>query len=234
MRTHLSAFLLALALSAPVDAATRNFGITGFTRIRVEGPYRVQLATGVAPFAQASGSPAALDRVAVEVQGNTLIVHPNRSSWGGYPDADAGPVEVKLGTHDLNAAWLNGSGALAIDRVKGLGFDLSVQGSGLVSVGNAEVDQLKVSIAGTASAALAGRADKMTAIVRGISTLDAAGLETKDATIGAEGAATVKAKVGNAATIDATGPATIILGGGPACTVRASGSATVSGCRSSH
>ena len=53
MRTHLSAFLLALVLGAPGDAATRNFGITGFTRIRVEGPYRVQLATGVAPFAVA-------------------------------------------------------------------------------------------------------------------------------------------------------------------------------------
>src|SRR4051812_37267747 len=124
MRTRLSAFLLAAALSAPSHAATRNFGITGFTRIRVEGPYRGQLATGVAPFAQASGSPAALDRLAIDVQGSTLIVHPNRSSWGGYQNESVGRVEVRLGTHDLGAAWLNGSGALAIDRIRTLTFDL--------------------------------------------------------------------------------------------------------------
>ena len=235
MRSHLLAFAAILAAAAaPAEAATRNFGITGFSRIRVDGPYRVQLSTGVAPFAKASGSAAALDRVAVEVQGNTLIVHPNRSSWGGYPGDDVGPVEITLGTHELSAAWLNGSGALAIDRVQALLFELAVQGSGSIAVGNADVDQLKISIAGTASSSLAGRSGKMTAIVRGISTLDAAGLEIKDATIGAEGAATVKAGVSNTATIDASGPATITLGGGPACTVRASGSATVSGCRSTQ
>ena len=75
-------------LAAPGAAATRNFGVTSFTRVRLDGPYRVQLATGVAPFASASGSPAALDRVAIDVEGSTLIVHPNRSSWGGYPDAE--------------------------------------------------------------------------------------------------------------------------------------------------
>src|SRR5436305_493322 len=138
MRTRLSAFVIALALSAPSAAATRNFGITSFTKIRVDGPFRVRLATGVPPYAKASGSPAALDRVAIEVQGDTLIVHPNRTSWGGYADQDVGPVEIGLGTHDLTSAWLNGSGTLAIDRVQALAFDLAVQGSGSVAVARAD------------------------------------------------------------------------------------------------
>lgn len=231
MRTRLPALFLALALSAPADAATRNFGITGFTRVKVDGPFQVQLATGVAPFASASGSPAALDRVAIDVQGNTLIVHANRSSWGGYPGRDTGPVQIRLGTHELSAAWLNGAGTLAIDRVTGLKFELSVQGSGGAAIGRADVDQLSVALAGTASAVIAGRAGKMTAVVRGISSLDAAGLAAKDASIGAEGAATVKALVTNAVTIDGSGPATVMLSGRPSCTVRVSGSASVSGCR---
>jgi hypothetical protein len=233
MRTRLSALLLVLALSGPADAATRNFGITGFTRIRVDGPFRVKLATGVAPFASASGSPAAIDRVAVEVQGSTLIVHSD-SGWGGYPGQDVGPVEISLGTHELSAASLNGSGTLAIDRVSGLKFDLSVQGSGGLRVERAEVDQLTIGVAGTAGAVIAGRADRMTASVRGIASLDAAALTTKDATIGADGAATVKANVADAVTVNASGPATITLSGGPGCTLRVSGSATVSGCRSSQ
>src|SRR6476660_8496106 len=106
-------FLLAAALIAaafPASAATRNFGISGFEKVRVEGPYKVRMTTGVAPFASASGSPAAIDKVAIEMRGNTLLVHSSTSSWGGYPGQDAGPVEIDIGTHDLSSAWLTGSG----------------------------------------------------------------------------------------------------------------------------
>jgi hypothetical protein len=230
MRTFLLAAALA-AIASPAAAATRNFGITDFQKIRVDGPFKVRLATGVAPFATATGSAAALDWVAIEVRGDTLVVHTNLDSWGGYPGKDVGPVEVSLGTHDLSAAWLNGSGALSIDRVKGLKFDLSVQGSGSGDVGQANVDQLSVSVVGTASARIAGEAAKMTAVIRGISTLDAAALSTKDATLGADGAATIAVDVSDSVTIDATGPATVRLTGGAACTLRVSGSASVSGCR---
>jgi|SRR5437868_885321 len=231
MRTRPLALLATLLLASPAAAATRNFGISSFDRIRVDGPFKVNLTTGVAPFATASGSTTAIDHVAVDVEGRTLIVHLNRSSWGGYPSEDGGPVEINIGTHDLTAAWLNGSGSLSIDQVKGLGFDLSAQGSGSIAVGQADVDQLRVNLSGTASGALGGRAGKLTAIVRGISSLDAAGLTAKDATLGAEGPATIKAAVTNAVTIDGSGAATITLTGGPACTSRLSGSASVSGCR---
>src|SRR5258708_6118059 len=107
MGIFLAAAIVALLSAAPADAATRNFGITGFTKIRVDGPYRVQLAVGIAPFASASGSPAALDRVAIEVQGSTLIVHSNRSAWGGYSGEDVGPVEIRLGPHELTSPALS-------------------------------------------------------------------------------------------------------------------------------
>jgi hypothetical protein len=231
MRTFLFVIAASAVFAAPAAAATRNFGITGFDKVRVDGPFRVKLVTGVAPFARATGSAAALDRVAIEVRGNTLVVHNSLHSWGGYPGTDSGPVEVTLGTHDLGAAWINGSGTIAIDRVKGLSFDLSVQGSAGGDIGRVDIDQLNVSVVGTASARIAGQAAKLTAVVRGISTLDASGLAAKDATIGADGAATVGASVSNSVTIDASGPATVRLDGRPACTLHASGSASVSGCR---
>jgi hypothetical protein len=223
--------LIALSLAVPAGAATRNFGIDTFDKIRVDGPYAVTLTTGVAPFAKASGSAAALDAVDVIVEGHTLIVRASRSSWGGYPGANTGPVDITIGTHELGGAWLNGAGGLKINRIKGLMFQLSVQGSGSVTIARAEVDQLNVAIGGTASATLAGRVAKLTAIVRGVSALDAAGLVVKDARIGAEGAATIKANVTNAAKIDGSGPATITLTGKPSCTVSVKGSTSVGGCR---
>jgi hypothetical protein len=231
MRTFLLAVLALSTAASPAAAATRNFGITGFTKIRVECPFKVNVATGVAPFAKAIGSPEAIDRVSIESRGDTLVVHTNLSSWGGYPGKDAGPVQISVGTHDLSSAWVSGSGSLAIDRAEGLSFDLSVQGSAAGTIRQADVDQLNVSIVGTGSGAIAGRARKLTAVVRGIGSLNAADLAIKDATIGAEGTSTVAANVSDSATVDGAGAITIQLTGRPACTLRVSGSASVSGCR---
>ena len=231
MRTFLFAIGVSLAFAAPAGAATRNFGVTSFTKVRVEGPFKVTLATGVAPFAKANGSSIALDRVDVDVQGDTLVVRSSASSWGGYPGTDPGPVEISIGTHDLTNAWLSGAGTLAIDRVRGLSFALSVQGSGRAEIGSVDADQMNVSVVGSGSARLAGRAKKLTALARGLAELDAGGLAAKDATIGAEGATTIDANVTDAATVDASGPATIRLTGRPSCTLKVAGSTSVSGCR---
>ena len=231
MRTFLFAFGLALAVAGPADAATRNFGVSSFTKIRVDGPFKVTLATGVAPFAKATGSAAALDRLTVDVRGDTLVVQSNVSSWGGYPGANAGPVEVSVGTHELTNAWLNGAGSLAIDRVKGLSFALSVQGSGAAEIADVQADRMTVGIVGSGSGKLAGKTGKLTAVVRGIAALDAASLHARDAALAAEGSATIDAAADDTVTIDASGPATIRLTGSPSCTVKAAGSASVSGCR---
>ena len=231
MRTFLFACAAALTIATPVDAASRNFGISSFTKVRVDGPFKVTLTTGVAPFAKASGSTAALDRIAVDVRGDTLVVHTNTSSWGGYPGSDTGLVEVTIGTHDLSNAWVNGAGSLAINKVKGLSFALSVQGAGSAEIGDVRVDQMNVGLVGTANARLAGETKKLTALVRGISSLDAVALRTSDAKVGAEGAATVNANVSNTVSVDANGTATIRFAGRPSCTLKVKGSTSVSGCR---
>ena len=229
MRTFLiAAAVIGSATSA--DAATRNFGITGFTKVRVSGPYKVNVATGIAPFARASGSANAIDRVTIEVRGDTLVVEAN-PSWGGYPGADPGPVEVNIGTHDLTSASLIGSGAVAIDRVKALRFALTVQGSGVGQIADASVDQMNVSLEGTANARVAGKAGKLTALVRGLSALDAAKLSTPSADFSIDGTATIDSTVTDTAKVKGWGPATVRLSGRPACNLKVQGSATVSGCR---
>ena len=145
----------ALAASVPASAAERNFTVTGFDRIRIDGPYRVRLTTGVAPFAKASGSAAALNGVSIEVQGQTLIVRKNPSGWGSYPGEGPGPIEIAIGTHELSTAWLNGAGSLAIDKAKGQSFDLSVQGAGSIA-GSGNV---RGQATGTADVSIMGSGD---------------------------------------------------------------------------
>lgn len=232
MSIRLLAFsIAAVAVSGAAAAAERSYTVNGFDRVRVDGPYKVRLTTGVAPFARASGSPAALDDVSVAVQGRTLVIRKSQSSWGGYPGKSAGPVEIIAGTHELSTAWLNGSGSLAVSAVRGQSFDLALVGSGTVSIDRLQVDRLIVGISGSGSARLGGNALLTKAVVRGTSSLDGSALTAKDATIGAEGASVVKLNVSGTAKIETQGTASVEMGGRPACTVRASGSAIVSGCR---
>ncbi|MCY7271009.1 MAG: DUF2807 domain-containing protein [Sphingomonas bacterium] len=229
----LAAFLLSAAPAPALTAAAdRNFGVSGFDRVRVDGDYRVTLTVGVPPFAKARGSARALDPVNVVVEGRTLIVRANRSaSWGGYPGESAGPVEVLIGTHELTAAFVNGAGSLTINKVRGMKFEAAAQGAGSLAIGAVEVDQLQIGLAGAASARLAGKALKLTAIVRGTSALDGEGLTVKDAVIGAQGPAIVKLTVTQTAKVDAQGVAAVTLSGTPSCIVTTRGSASVSGCR---
>ena len=181
--------LASLPAAAAPPSSQRNYSVTSFDRVRVDGPFEVRLKTNVAPFARASGSQAALDGVSLKVEGRTLIVGPSSGGWGGYPGENRGPVTIEVGTHEISTAWLNGAGSLIIDKVKGLSFDLAIQGAGSARIDAADIDQLKLGLSGAGSARLAGRAARMTATVRGTSSLDAEGLSVKDAVIGAEGPA---------------------------------------------
>jgi Putative auto-transporter adhesin, head GIN domain len=237
MRTFLSASLslAVLAAAGPAAAATRNFTVTGFEQVRVEGPFRVKLTTGVPPSASATGSQSALDRVAIDMVGRTLVIHSDVSAWGGASNsANSGPIDIQIGTHDLSAAALTGSGSLQIDKVTALSFNASAQGSGQIGIANTDVDQLTVTLNGTASAILGGRAGTLSLTTRGTSSFDGTSLVIKDATIAAQGAATIRASVSNSATIQASGPATVTLAGNPSCTTRAGGSASIEGCRGSQ
>jgi hypothetical protein len=179
MKTAILAALLLLA--TPAMAADRNYSVTSFDRIRIDGPYQVSLKTNVAPFARASGSQAALDDVSIKVEGRTLVVRAMPGgSWGGYPGASRGSATIAVGTHELKTVWINGAGALFVDKVKGLSFDASIQGAGVMRVDSTDVDLVKIGMSGAGSARLTGRAAKLTANVSGTSTLDAETLAAKD------------------------------------------------------
>ena len=236
MRNHVllvaALSLAASSVAAPAAAADRNFGVSGFDRIRLDGDYRVTLTTGVAPFAKASGDSRAIDNLSLRVEGRTLVVRSSQSGgWGSYPGAQRGAVTISIGTHELSAAYVNGAGSLDINRVEGLKFDASAMGAGALNIGEVAVDQLNVALAGAASTRLAGTVGKLTLIVRGASTVDSDGLGAKDAVIGAEGPAVIRLTVTETAKVNASGVGMVSLSGEPACTVTVRGSASVTGCK---
>lgn len=220
--------LLAFAAAAPAAAAERSYSVTDFDRIEVDGPYRVTLTTGGSTAARAEGSTEALERVSIDVQGGTLRVRRNRSSWGGYPgEGGSGPVTVALTTRDLRNAAVVGSGSLDIDRARGLRVLLSVSGSGRLTVGSVEADNLVVGLLGGGRITLAGRAKQLRATVQGSGDLAASGLTADDAQIASDTAGNVVVAVARTAKVTATGPGDVEIVGSPTCTVEAKGSGQV-------
>jgi hypothetical protein len=223
-------FLLAaliFATSAPAVAAERRYSITDFNRVEVDGPYQVTLTTGGSSSARATGSSAALDRLSVEVMGQTLRIRTNVSSWGGYPGAATELPSVTLTTRDLQAVSVNGSGKLTVDKAKGLKLTVSVVGSGQASIAAVDADNLFVSMLGSGQISLGGKAKALRAEVHGAANLDAGGLTASDVQLFADSAGNTKLNVSHAVTVQASGTGDVEVGGAPACTVKNSGSGQV-------
>lgn len=219
--------LLIMFCSAPASAAERRYTITDFDRVQVEGPFEVSLKTGGASSAIATGSNAAIDRLAIEVQGRTLRIRPNRSAWGGYPGEAAGPLRIQLTGHAINAASVAGSGSLSIDKAKAMRFDLALSGSGRIGVANVEADILNVALLGSGSVSVAGKAKSLRAAVQGSGNLQAKDLGADDAVIGADTAGQIDVAVRRAVTVTSTGQGDTRILGNPSCTVRQTGSGQV-------
>ncbi|HEX8262427.1 MAG TPA: head GIN domain-containing protein [Allosphingosinicella sp.] len=226
-RTLTLALLCAAAATAPAGAAERSYSVADFDRVQVDGPYRVTLSTGGYSAARAEGSTQALDRVSIDVQSGTLRIRPNRSAWGGYPGEAAGPVSVALTTRDLRAAAVVGSGSLAVDRAKGLRVDLSVNGSGRLSVASVAADNLVVGLLGGGRITLAGSAKQLKATVQGSGDLHAAELRADDAQILSDTAGNVTLGVARSVKVTSTGAGDVEILGTPSCTVEAKGSGAV-------
>lgn len=225
---RLLALLLLAAAATASHAAERRFTITSFDRIRVEAPFDVILATGKTPSAKAEGSVAALDTVDLRVEGRTLLVR-QRSGWNG--EGKGVPVRVTLATPGLNSALLIGSGRLQVDRMGGLTVTLGLAGPGQLEVADLRADRVELLAGGSGTVSLAGSVKIARFGTEGTVVLDAAALQSSEATLVATGSSEVRAAVGKSANITASGGATIAMQTPVACVQKVTGAATIANCR---
>jgi len=227
MRTLPLAFALAATLSAPVAAATRTYSVTGFEKIRVEGPYAVTLKVGTGGSAVATGDQRAIDRLRVEVQNRTLIVRTDRQAWGGWDKDNAGKVALSVTTPTLTAAVLAGSGSIAINRAKAQRFDLAVSGSGSASIDALETDRAFLSLVGTGTLTVAGKASQTRASLQGSGTIDGAKLAADDLDLSVTGSGDAAFAARRTAKVASAGSGDVTVAGTAACTVTSAGSGQV-------
>ncbi|MGE0180601.1 MAG: head GIN domain-containing protein, partial [Sphingomonas sp.] len=212
--------LLCLAIVATsASAAERRYSVTDFDRIEVDGPYVVRLTTGRATTAMATGPQAGIDRLTVEVSGQTLRIRRNRSGWTGTAGAQQGQVELAITTRTLRAARIIGPGRIEVDRLTGLRGDLNVEGSGELVVRDIATDNLFLRLVGSGRLELNGRTGRLNALFEGSGNAEAAGLVAQDAVVATTSFGIVALHATRTARITANGRGEVTVAGRPACTV---------------
>ncbi|WP_157220060.1 head GIN domain-containing protein [Flavisphingomonas formosensis] len=219
---------LAICTAARGEAAQRTYSVTSFDRIRVEGPYVLDVRTGSSPSARAVGDAVGIDRLSIEVQGTTLIVRPDKSDWSGWPGASSGPVRIAVSTPSLSAVSLNGAPTVSIDRMKGSALDLQLIGSGSLSVGMIDSDSLTAMASGAGSLSVAGRVKTAKVALQGAGRLDASQLSAADVEVTALGNGDITIGAQRSARINAAGSGNVTISGQGSCIVRQSGAGVVS------
>lgn len=220
MLRPITALCLLLAAS-PALAASRNYSVTSFERIRVEGPFEVKLATGKPPSGHAEADPRTLDLLELRVEGTTMIVRLSGNGWGETPKAARTAPVITLTTPALRAAVVNAGGRLAIAPMKGQRLDIAVNGSGAISVTGADADQFNATVIGSGSIAASGKAARVQLLSNGSGTIDAAGLAANDLIVRVDGTGETRAMAKFTAKVTTNGLGKVSVAGNPACTVNA-------------
>jgi len=221
MIARLAAFIL-LVLPLSAQAAEHRYAFGSYDRVRIEGPFEVDITTGVPPGALATGDARMIDGLDISVQGATLIVRMGHQGWGETPVGAAAvrPV-IRLTTPALSAAFVNGGARVMIRGMKAQRIDLSVNGSGTISVTAADTDQLFATIVGAGTMTLTGRTARARLVTNGAGNVDAAGLSVNDLSILQDGSGETRAAARYTAQVNSTGLGHVVVTGRPKCLVHA-------------
>ncbi|SNS23691.1 Putative auto-transporter adhesin, head GIN domain [Sphingomonas laterariae] len=203
-------------------AGSRQYALTGFDKISLEGPDDVTVRVGPAASVRAEGDDAVLDRMEIVVVDNELRVKRKKDSWNTNGPKGAAKVTVTL--PQLAEAAIAGSGDMRIDRVKGRAFSGSVAGSGDLAVGALEAETVDLSIAGSGDITITGTAQKVSSSIAGSGNIEGAGLTSDAASITTAGSGDTSLGVRQTASVTLIGSGNATITGGAKCSVRKLGS----------
>lgn len=222
LRLALASLLLLGSAPAPEE---RGFNIGSFERVRVDGPFEVEISIG-APHASASGTLVSLDHVAVRVEGDTLVV--SAGALGRASATQVLPRIIVTGPAPRNVL-VNGGGKVRIAELRGARVDVTVSGAGSLDVVRLIADDFGASLTGSGALRLAGTVGRMRLRNLGTGAIDALGVTANDAVLSGNSSGTVSATVRYTARATALGTGGITIAGNPECTLSGSGPITCEG-----
>ena len=219
--------IILLMLSSASQAGERRYSITDFDKLRLVGASRVIIETGRVTTVRAVGDREALEQITLESLDRTLTIQPVSSTVTSQTKPGFKPVTIYISLPLLSTVKLSGSGAVSVATLRGLQTEVALTGSGQISIAKVITDNLSVRLSGSGTIALAGKALKADANIKGSGSVAAGNLNVADLKLMAASSGTIGMAASRSANITATGSGTVAVTGGPSCTVQNIGVGTV-------
>lgn len=220
---RLLALLPLLATAAAPAGDERSYMVSGFERLRVDGPFDVEVTRGTSSRARAEGDRQALERLEVRVEGSTLVVSAGTGGWRSKPGELIAAPRVRIVAPELRAVLVNGGGRVRVAQLEGMRVDVALNGAGVLDVGAIRADDLNVTLTGTGAMTLAGTARRARIRSNGAGSFDGGGLVAEDANVFAESAGDTRLGARFTARVNAFGAGTVRILGQPKCTILGNG-----------
>jgi hypothetical protein len=228
MRIALLIPLALLAAGFAPAAEERRAMLTGFDRIRIDGPFEVRVAAG-SPAATVTGDRRAIERVNVRSEGGVLVISAGVATRDGWRDKD-GQARVSVTVPRLRAANVNGGGRLEIADITGQRVDLGVDGAGSLTIARLAADQLVTTLTGTGIVRLNGGTARNARFTSyGAGSIEASALTVNDLTVHAQSAGDSRFTARFTAVISALGTGSTRVEGNAACRIAGPGPASCAG-----
>ncbi|MBL0922940.1 MAG: DUF2807 domain-containing protein [Sphingomonadaceae bacterium] len=211
----------------------RKLLVGSFENIQVIGDIAVNVTTGKAPSAMASGDKRMLESLKLERVGTTLRVRLQDVLNNSKGVPITAPLRVTLTTQEIRDITLSGNGTLAISEVRQQDLvRMLIAGNGSVSIGKLIADQFTANINGNGRIELGGgtiRDGRVT--IDGAGGFDGAKAPMRNLRIEHIGNAVSTATVSEDSEIFNRGSGNITIGGKGKCFVRQAGAAAITCAR---
>lgn len=202
----------------------RSYDIQGFSKVALGAAGDVDVRVGPAFSVTATGSPASLDKIRVERDGDSLKL----TRRSGVQWAPGDKVRFAVTMPRMSGADIGGSGTITVDRVEGDSFEGNIGGSGRLDLRQVRVDEAEFAIGGSGDIAAAGTVRELEVSIGGSGNVRVQRLRAETAELTIAGAGDIEANVARTADVTIVGSGDVTVTGGAKCDVTKMGSGRVS------
>lgn len=222
MRKLLTLLLALCAAALPLRAELTTLKIDRFQKLKVSGPLDVDCVhcpDSAGYMVIESSDPAMLPWVTAKSDGTSLklALVPDDDIRTGARPCPANLPRVKVYTNYLTRVENEGDSTVRVLTSAAVPrFEARLMGNGRLSVRGIDAENLKASLfTGRGILVLTGRADKATYSLAGVGTIEADGVETREAEVKLAGTGAIGVQASEKLKIRGSGSGTVYVKGAP-------------------
>jgi hypothetical protein len=203
------------------DPVKESRDVTGFTKISLSISGDLHLKQGSKYEVVLKGDQESLDKIETDVSGKTLRIKTKQMHWGNI-----GKIDIYITTPDIEGISVSGSGdVMAETSIKSGNINLTISGSGTISIDNLSADNLDATITGSGNMKLAGDLNGSSDVtITGSGDFKGAQLKGKSSVVHITGSGSAKVYASEKLDTHITGSGDVYYAGRPLVNASSTGS----------